>query len=118
MPGVGIAVMNEHLAAISRCVSAGAIAVLVHDQAGWHTSPRLKLPENIVLLPLPPYTPELNPVENIWEYMRQNWFGHQVWRNYKAVVGACCKAWNKLMAMPEQLASLTQRSWAAVTVSG
>jgi len=117
MPAVGIDAMNEHLAAISYCVSAGAIAVLVLDQAGWHTSPRLTLPDNIVLLPLPPYAPELNPVENIWEYMRQNWFGHQVWRSYKAIVDACCNAWNKLMAMPEQIASLTQRSWTAIKVS-
>jgi hypothetical protein len=117
MPAVGIDAMNEHLAAISHCVSAGAIAVLVLDQAGWHTSPRLTLPDNIVLLPLPPYAPELNPVENIWEYMRQNWFGHQVWRSYKAIVDACCNAWNKLMAMPEQIASLTQRSWTAIKVS-
>jgi hypothetical protein len=65
MPAVGIEAMNAHLAAISLCVSAGAIAVLVLDQAGWHTSPRLKLPDNIVLLPLPPYAPELNPVETV-----------------------------------------------------
>ena len=118
MPGVGIEAMNEHLAAISHCVSAGAMAVLVLDQAGWHTSPRLKLPENIVLLSLPPYAPESNPVENIWQYMRQNWFGHQVWRSYKAIVDACCKAWSKLMARPEQIASLTQRSWATIAVNG
>jgi transposase len=45
----------------------GAVALLVLDGAGWHSSPRLDVPENIVLLPLPPYSPELNPVENIWE---------------------------------------------------
>ena len=70
MPEVGIEAMNEHLAAISQTVGVGAIAVLVLDQAGWHTSARLKLPDNIVLLPLLPYAPELNPTENIWEYMR------------------------------------------------
>lgn len=118
MPAVGTDAMNEHLAAISRCVSVGAIAVLVLDRAGWHTSPRLTLPDNIVLLPLPAYAPELNPVENVWEYMRQNWFGHQLWRGYKEIVDACCKAWNKLMDMPQQIASLTQRSWAEITVSG
>jgi hypothetical protein len=59
-----------------------------------------------------------NPVENIWEYMRKNWFGHQVWPSYKAVVDACCEAWNKLMRMPERIASLTRRRWAAITVSG
>jgi DDE superfamily endonuclease len=117
MPTVGIEAMNEHLVAISRCVSVGAIAVLVLDKAGWHTSARLKRPDNIVLLPLPPYAPESNPVENIWEYMRKNWFGHQVWPSYKAVVDACCEAWNKLMRMPERIASLTRRRWAAITVS-
>jgi len=56
MPAVNVAAMNEHLAEISRCVSVGAIALLVLDGAGWHHSPRLKIPDNIVLLPLPPYT--------------------------------------------------------------
>ena len=118
MPTVGIEAMNEPLVTISRCVSVGAIAVLVLDKAGWHTSARLKRPDNIVLLPLPPYAPEPNPVENIWEYRRKNWFGHQVWPSYKAVVDACCEAWNKLMRMPERIASLTRRGWAAITVSG
>jgi transposase len=48
----------------------GAIALLVLDGAGWHSSPRLAVPENIVLLPLPAYSPELNPVENVWEFLR------------------------------------------------
>jgi DDE superfamily endonuclease len=72
MPEVNVEAMNEHLAEISRHVAVGAIAVLVLDGAGWHTSPRLKLPDNIVLLPLPAYSPELNPVENIWEFLRAN----------------------------------------------
>jgi hypothetical protein len=73
MPEVNIEAMNEHLAEISRRVSVGAIALLVLDGAGWHTSPRLKVPDNIALLPLPPYSPELNPLENVWEFMRGNW---------------------------------------------
>ena len=117
MPEVGIEAMNAHLAAISQNVGVGAIAVLVLDKAGWHTSARLTLPDNIVLLPLPPYAPELNPAENVWEFMRKNWFGHQVWPSYKAVVDACCEAWNKLMEMPERIASLGRREWAVITVS-
>ena len=65
LPEVGIASMNEHLAAISRCVSVSAIALLILDGAGWHNSPKLVVPQNIVLMPLPPYAPELNSVENI-----------------------------------------------------
>lgn len=118
MPDVNLEAMNEHLAVISKSVSVGAIAVLVLDNAGWHTSPRLKLPDNIVLLPLPRYAPELNPVENVWEFLRGNWLSHRVWKTYEAIVDACCDAWNKLMRMPEQIASIARRSWALRTVSG
>ncbi len=118
MPDVNIEAMNEHLAVISKCVSVGAIAVLVLDNAGWHISPRLKLPDNIVLLPLPRYAPELNPVENVWEFLRANWLSHCVWQSYEAIVDACCDAWNKLMSMPEQIASITRRAWAKQTVNG
>jgi hypothetical protein len=117
MPEVNIEAMNEHLAAISRRVSVGAIAVLVLDRAGWHSSPRLKRPDNIVLLPLSAYSPELNPVENIWEFLRANYLGHRVWDSYEAIVDACQSAWNKLMQMPERIASITRRP-SAIPVSG
>jgi hypothetical protein len=112
MPEVNVAAMNEHLAEISRCVSVGAIALLVLDGAGWHSSPRLNVPDNIVLLPLPPYAPELNPMENVWEFMRGNDLSHRVWDGYEAIIAACCVGWNKLMQMPERIASLTRREWA------
>lgn len=112
MPEVNIEAMNEHLAEISRHVSVGAIAVLVLDAAGWHTSPRLRLPDNIVLLPLPAYSPELNPVENVWEYLRANFLSHCVWDTYEAILDACQSAWNKLMQMPERIASITSPDFA------
>jgi putative transposase len=65
-----------------------------------------------VLLPLPPYSPELNPVENIWEFLRANLLSLRVWDSYEAIIEACCEAWNKLMQMPERITSLTKRSWA------
>ena len=112
MPEVNVEAMNEHLAEISRRVSVGAIAVLVLDGAGWHSSPRLQVPDNIVLLPLPPYSPELNPMENVWEFLRGNWLSHRVWETYEAILDACQNAWNKLMRLPECIASLTTRTWA------
>jgi len=112
MPEVNVEAMNEHLTEISRRVSVGAVALLVLDGAGWHSSPRLNVPENIALLPLPPYSPELNPVENIWEFLRANLLSHRVWDSYEAIIEACCEAWNKLMQMPERIASLTRRAWA------
>ena len=66
MPYVGVEVMNHHLIEISAAVSPGAVALLIMDGAGWHRSNPLVVPNNIVLLKLPPYAPELNPTENIW----------------------------------------------------
>jgi transposase len=71
MPSVNAEAMTEHLAEISTQVAHGAHAVLVCDSAGWHqTGGRLGVPDNITLLPLPSYSPELNPMENVWEYLR------------------------------------------------
>ena len=111
MPEVNVEAMNEHLAEISRYVSVGAIALLVLDGAGWHSSPRLNVPDNIALLPLPPYAPELNPMENVWEYMRGNDLSHRVWDGYEAIIAACCDGWTKLMQLPDRIASLTRREW-------
>jgi hypothetical protein len=114
MPEANTEAMEMHLAEISRTVTPGAHAVLVLDGAGWHSTPKRRVPTNISLLPLPRYAPELNPVENIWEFLRANFLSHRVWSSYDAIVTACCAAWNKLMHMPEQIASLTTRSWAKV----
>jgi hypothetical protein len=115
MPEVNVEAMNEHLAEISRCVSVGAIAVVVLDGAGWHNSPRLTLPGNVVLLPLPPYAPELNPVENIWQYLRQNQLSHRVWQTYQQIIDACRDAWNSLIADPARVMSIATRNWAEVS---
>jgi len=66
MPKADTAAMNAHLAEISRTVAEGAHAILVLDGAGWHGSKALCIPENITLLMLPPYGPELNPIETVW----------------------------------------------------
>jgi transposase len=105
--------MAEHLEEISTQVTPGAHAVLLLDGAGWHQpGKRLPVPDNISLLPLPPYAPELNPMENVWEFLRGNFLSHRVWNTYEAILEACRSAWNKLMHMPEQIASLTRRPWA------
>ena len=101
-----------HLAEIGRRGRPGAHAVVVLDGAGWHASGGLAVPENLTLLPLPRYTPELNPVENVWEYLRQNKLGLRVWPDYDAIVATCCEAWNWLVAAPDRLASITRREWA------
>jgi hypothetical protein len=72
LPRCNTAAMNLHLAEIASAVAPGAHAVLLLDQAGWHLSHRLVIPPNITLVPLPAKCPELNPVENIWQFMRDN----------------------------------------------
>src|ERR1700674_5265007 len=102
LPYANAEAMNLHLAEISRHVTAGAHAVVVLDGAGWHqTGGRLRLPHNISLLHLPPYSPELNPVENIWQFLGQNQLSNRVFDSYTAIVDACCQAWNALVAAPD-----------------
>ena len=89
---------------------------LVLDGAGRHSSPRLKVPDNIVLLPLPPYAPELNPTDNLREYLRGNYLSHEVHENYEAVVDACRDAWNALMKLPEVILSTGNRTYSQVAI--
>jgi transposase len=94
--------MQLHLDEISRNVAAGAHAVLLLDRAGWHTTCKLDMPANITPIFLPSRAPELNPVENVWQYLRQNWLSNTVFENYDAIVDAACNARRRLTAEPRQ----------------
>jgi transposase len=76
----------------------------------------LVVPENITLMPLPPYAPELNPVENIWEFLRANMLSHRVWETTAEILDACCNAWNSLIQNPERITSIATRPWANVSI--
>lgn len=115
MPTVNSEAMADHLAEIGTQVAAGAHAVVVCDRAGWHQiGERLPIPENISLLPLPGYSPELNPVENVWEYLRGNKLSSRVWDSYDAILIACRDAWNFLIRDPDRIRSIAYRDWATV----
>lgn len=116
LPFVNTLAMNAHLAEISRTVAPGAHAVLLLDGAGWHGGRGLVVPDNISLITLPPYSPELNPVENVWQYLRANWLAISVFDDYEAIVDACCTAWNNFAMCPEIVTSITSRSWAEVNL--
>ena len=115
MPYANTEAMNLHLEEISKAVSPGAHAALVLDGAGWHGSEELAVPENITIITLPPYSPELNPAENIWEDLRKNKLSNRLYETYEDIVDACCDAWNDFMATPERIATLTNRAWAKVS---
>ena len=112
MPYADTEAMQAHLAEISAAVAPGAHAVLILDQAGWHMSNHLAVPENITLLALPPRSPELNPVENLWQFMRDNWLSNRVFQSYEDIVEHCCHAWNKLVDQPWRIRSIGLRDWA------
>ncbi|MFP6771603.1 MAG: IS630 family transposase, partial [Alphaproteobacteria bacterium] len=96
LPRCNTQAMQWHLDEISSQVSLGAHAILIVDQAGWHTTDKLTIPSNITLLPLPPRSPELNPVENVWQFMRENWLSSRIFKSYDEIVTICAEAWKKL----------------------
>ncbi len=114
MPYADTEAMQFHLDEISRTVACGAHAVLLLDRAGWHTTVNLKVPKNMTLIFLPSRAPELNPVENVWQYLRQTWLSNRVFDTYEAIIEAACEAWNTLMAQPRAITSIAMRDWAHV----
>ena len=112
LPECNTEAMNLHLAEIAAAVAPGAHAVLLLDQAGWHGSKALVVPGNITLMPLPPKCPELNPVENVWQFMRDNWLSNRVFKSYDDILDHCCFAWNHLTDQPWRIMSLGLRTWA------
>ena len=104
---------NEHLVLISASVRPGNHCVLALDGSGWHKSKELEIPENITLLLLPPYSPELNPMENVIQYLKQNRFANRVFKDVAEVRDACRKGW--LCDSPTEIASIVNRDWATTT---
>ena len=114
LPYADADMMQLHLDEISRNVADGAHAVLILDRAGWHTTGKLDVPDNITPIFLPSRAPELNPVENVWQYLRQNWLSNTVFENYDAIIDAACAAWRNLIAQPETITSIGMRDWAHI----
>ena len=106
--------MQLHLKEISRTIAKGAHAVLLLDRAGWHTTGHLVVPKNLTLIFLPSRAPELNPVENVWLYLRQNWLSNRVFDTYEAIVEAACEAWRRLIPQPNTITSIGLREWAHI----
>lgn len=108
-PTVNTHYMNKHLQFISREAGPDVHVVLVLDQAGWHVAKALKVPKNVTLLHLPPYSPELNGAERIWGYLRSHYLSNRVYKDYDELFEAIKAAWNRLDA--ERLKSLTRTGW-------
>ena len=112
MPRCTTEAMTLHLAEIARAVAPGPHPVLLLDQAGWPMTKKLVIPANTTLLPLPARSPELNPVENLWQFIRENWLGNRIFAPYEAILDQSCEAWNKLIDQPWRITSIGLRAWA------
>jgi transposase len=91
LPRANTGAMQMHLDEISRNVATRAHAVVLMDRAGWHKTDKLKVPKNLSIILLPSRAPELNPVENVWQYLRQNWLSNRVFEDYQAILDAGCQ---------------------------
>jgi transposase len=108
--------MSLHLAEISRNVEPNAHAALILDGAGYHIAGDLEVPHNITLIRLPPYAPELNPVENIWAYLRSNKLANTVYEDYDDILDKASEAWMFFAEDKNTVASITSRHWAHVNL--
>ncbi len=79
----------------ARDLDPGVHTVMIWDQAGFHCSKDLKVPDNVSIVPLPPYSPELNPIENLWHYLRSHHWANRVYESYDDLRQAACEAWQE-----------------------
>ena len=114
LPMANAQAMNEHLKIISAEVAPGAHAALIMDNAGYHLAGELTYPDNITPAPLPPYSPELNSMENVWAYIRANKLAITVFDDYQDIVKKTCQAWMFFANDPQRIHSVTSRQWAQV----
>jgi transposase len=112
LPTVNSEAMKVHLQHISAEVKEGKHAVLILDRAAWHTTKKVKGFPNITLLPLPPASPELNPVEQLWQQLRDRYLSNRSYKDYEDIVKSCCEAWNNYVDIPKSIQRLCTREWA------
>src|SRR3712207_5840897 len=111
LPEATTTTMSLFLAAFAASLPEDVQAVLVLDGAGLNGARALSVPSNVTLGPLPPYSPGLHPVDRVCLDLRDRFLSLRVLTNYRAIVDACCDAWNRLVAEPDRLRSLCDQPW-------
>lgn len=112
MPTVNSHAMKIHLELISTKVPEGRHAVIVMDQAKWHTTKKVQSFPNLTLIFLPPASPELNPTEQVWRQLREDEWANRSFEDYDDIVASCCKAWNHFTDKKGAVQKLCSRVWA------
>lgn len=113
-PWVNKDVMRQHLLQISEQTQPGHHALVVMDGAGWHTSDIAAGIPNVEIIKLPPYSPELNPIEQVWSWLRQRCLANRCFENYEDIVESCSNAWNEFISNTQRVMSICYREWAKV----
>ena len=116
MPAANAQTLQIQLDELSRNLHADAHMLLILDGAGWHKSQALRIPDNLTLLHLPPYAPELNPAELLWHELRQRYLSNRVYADLQELDLALEDAWRRLSDTPERLRQLTNFDWIRVAV--
>ena len=112
MPYSDTEAMLIHLKYISVKIPIGKHAVIIMDRAAWHTTQKLSKFDNITILCLPPTSPELNPVEQIWQQLRRRELSNRSFKNYEDILDACSIAWNNFTEEKGTIKKLCTRDWA------
>ncbi len=99
---------------VGSMVPRGRHALVVFDGAGWHWSKDLVCPDNVSVLRLPPYSQELNPAENVFQFLKSNHFANRVFETADEVKATVGKAWKDFAGQSERIKSIGHRSWAKV----
>jgi hypothetical protein len=113
-PCVNMNIMGEHLSLISKRTQAGRYAVIIVDEAAWHQHYLAEEFANLSIIKLPPYSPELNSIEQVWQWLRQNELANRCFEGYKDIVEQCSRAWNSFISDSKRIASLCSRDWIEV----
>ncbi|MDC2890162.1 IS630 family transposase [Psychrosphaera algicola] len=113
-PYVNKEVMTLHMEQISKATPIGRHAVVIMDGAGWHTLDTVQPFDNVTLIKLPPYSPELNPIEQVWSWMRQHHLANKSFKGYDDIVNSCTKAWNCFISDTKRVIKMCTRAWASV----
>ncbi len=117
LPRANTHAVQQHLDEIARTLRPGAHAIALLDHAGWHTTEKPRRPTNVTLVPLPPKSPEPNPVETLWRYLRQSYLSNRVLETSEPIVDAACHARTALIEQPWRIMSIGLRQWAQTSQS-
>lgn len=111
LPFCNTETMSLHLIEIALAVAPDAHADVLKGQSGWQVTGKLDVPANISIIALPAKCPELNMVENIWQFMRDNWLSNSIFTSYDSIIDHCCEVWNKLIDQPWRIMTIGRRKW-------